>query len=514
MGVPVKRGALPIAALVVALPCTAHADPRPTEGGLWAFETDDVVETWDAPGGRIRVHYSSDGPNQTNMFDDDEDLVPDYVALVGTTVDDALTFFTDSGFRPPLPETEVGPELGGSAALDVYLIDFGGAADGALGIDDCTPAPVHCSAFVILENDFSGYGYPSIEVAVDTVGSHELFHAVQNAYARLPVWMSEGTATWAEKLYDPSSQDFINQCQGYMGDTGRPIYSPPPGPVPAFAYGTALWFDFLASRHDADIIEEILVELEASGDPDTAQYPMETAIEARGDSLLEAWPTFARWNLAAGFRTGAAESHPYAGQLDAITADAEGASFDLDARLFPLAASYWRLDHPGGVLYFGADQDLPGTRFSLHPVAEFAEDGAVGDAISTWDAEQAGAFAVFDGEDLPAGGYWIVATLAAIADGSSRARVCIGDETVIEPCDVAPDPGTDTDMGTGDGSTGGGPGSTGTPPDPDTGDDATDGDDTDEPPAQGDGGCGCRSAPSPTLALAMVLPVLFRRRRR
>jgi hypothetical protein len=47
---------------------------------------------------------------------------------------------------------------------------------------------------------------------VDTVGSHALFHAVQNAYASLPVWMSEGTAVWAEKQYDPRSQDFINQC--------------------------------------------------------------------------------------------------------------------------------------------------------------------------------------------------------------------------------------------------------------------------------------------------------------
>src|SRR5690606_634698 len=116
-----------------------------------------------------------------------------------------------------------------------------GAADGHFDVDACTGTPARCAGFFVIENDFAGYAYASVAEAVDTVVSHELFHAVQAAYVRdLPVYLSEGTATWAERAFRPDSRDFLRLCDAYLADTGRSLHKPPAGPAPAFAYGTAL----------------------------------------------------------------------------------------------------------------------------------------------------------------------------------------------------------------------------------------------------------------------------------
>ena len=134
--------------------------------------------------------------------------------------------------------------LGGSPAFDFYLVDFGGNADGMFGIDDCEGSI--CSGYMVMENDFQGYGYPSIEEAVMVLTSHEFFHAVQAAYnANQPSWISEGTAVWAEWFYEPEVQDFLGYASAYLGDLERSIYKPPAGVTTSFSYGTALFYAFM-----------------------------------------------------------------------------------------------------------------------------------------------------------------------------------------------------------------------------------------------------------------------------
>ncbi|MEM6993570.1 MAG: MXAN_6640 family putative metalloprotease [Myxococcota bacterium] len=426
----------------------ARAEERPTEGGLWSFDADDAVETWDTPEGAVRVHFSVNGPNAVSLVDGDDDGVPDYPQQVAREVVASLDMYIeDLGVRPPLPERRVGPALGGNAALDVYLVDFGGAADGRFGTDDCTDDG-RCSGFLVIENDFSGYGYPSVAVGVSVVASHELFHAVQAAYAPIPVWLSEGGATWATHRYDESLPDFVNACAGYLADTGRPIFEPPLGPVPAFAYGSALWWEFATRRHDDSLMDAMLDAIAEAPEGTEAQDVMDDVMADFGDSLFDAWPIFVQYNLASGFRAGGAASHPYAPSLPAIEADLEGTTIDVDARLFPLAAEYWRIDHPGGDLFAGADDALANSVVTLHPVADFASDGVVGEAIAGRDLSEAGSARLY--ESLPAGGYWLVATQAAVADGSARARVCIGSAEHVEQCGIEPvvdDTGVDTTDG-------------------------------------------------------------------
>ena len=89
---------------------------RPTEGGMFSYDSSDTVETYDQ--GMIRVHYSSSGSNVTRMDDLDGTGAPDYVELVAHTANDVLDSTADLGFLYPLSEHEVGlNDLGRHASI-------------------------------------------------------------------------------------------------------------------------------------------------------------------------------------------------------------------------------------------------------------------------------------------------------------------------------------------------------------------------------------------------------------
>lgn len=437
---------------------------RPNDGGLFGFDATDEVEVWDEPTGRIRVHYSVSGPNVTVLDDTDNDNVPDFAQDVAITTADVLDFFeSELGVRRPVSEAELelGP-LGGSGALDVYLLDFGGAADGSWGVDACDSSPLRCAGYFAMENDFVGYNYPSLHVAVEILTSHELFHGVAYAYtANLPVWFSEGTAVWAEQQYDPESPDFRWFAQKYFDDASRSIDRPPGGPVPTFAYSTGIFFDFLSLNYGVTIIHDFLSALDQAGNGEGALDAIESVLGGSGE-LQAAWLEFVTWNLATGPRAGALDGYPYATDFDGITASAEGSQIDDENRFYPLAASYFRLDHGGGPLWFGAEEAASDVYFQLHPVQNGGTDGPVEPAVATWTAAAAASFALDDGADFPAGGYWLIGTKPVRAIESSRIRFCLGSESTALDCAPAlvDPPGTDPG-GDGGCSTGGTPERTG-----------------------------------------------------
>jgi len=480
-----RAAALAGAVLVLAVSGTADAQ-RPTEGGLFSYDETDVVESWDEPTGRVRVHYSVEGNNVTLLADDDTDGIPDFAQDVANTAAAVLAFYEDDlGLRAPVSEEEMGlGELGGSYALDVYLVDFAGNGDGAFGIDTCDSDPFHCSGFLSIENDFYGYGYPSLQLAIDVLTSHELFHGVQQAYdSRQDSWFTEGTATWAERAYDPDSDDFLRFADAYLADTARSINRPPIGPVPSFAYGTCLWWDFLTTRFGADFMNDLLVAVESSAGTDDATLAVvEDLMVAAGDTLEDTWLDFAAWNLASGPRAGGIESYDYAADLDGVKPESFGNGLDDENRFYPLATTYYRLDHRGGPIWFGIDEAAPDLVFALHPVQGGTGDGVIDEAAAIWHGDQAGAWALADGQEFPAGGYWLYGVLPARADQSVRVRICVGAKDVATQCgpEVIDDP--------------------------------------DDPGDPGDPGGGCSTAPRgtglPWLLMAAVLLVTCTRRRK
>lgn len=426
----------------------AHAT-RPDEGGgTWHYDASDVLEYVDGPEGRVRVHYSVEGPNQTILTDDDGDGYPDYPEEVAAIAEDVLDFYAGLGFNRPLTESEMGLDpLGGSDALDFYLLDFQLEADGMFQTEKCANGV--CSGFMLMENDFSGYGYRTLNQAIEVLTSHELFHAVQAATAdNLPSWMSEGMAVWGEYAYDydVTGFDVLSFCDAYLDDTARPIYSPPAGMTTAWSYGTALFFIFLDLRDGSGVLADMLSDMYEQSS-DQAIDAVAQALQDNGDSIEEAWPVFVRWNLATGRRAGATESYPFADELQFVETTAKGETIEDENRFYPLAATYYELDHPGGELYFSTADDPAGLLFSLHPVDD---SGQVEDLATEWSPDGAGRI---DLGDFDAGTYFVVGTNPHLAEQSTKISFCLGDDATAQDCLPASDTGD-----TGAGGAGGGAG--------------------------------------------------------
>ncbi|PIE20266.1 MAG: hypothetical protein CSA66_00860 [Proteobacteria bacterium] len=441
---PRARRALLVAPLlaVAALAwAPAPARARPTDGGLFAYQPDDELTFYDSEDGRVRVHYSEAGPSVALLTDDDDDGVPDFVAAVADAWARAYDHYTkELGLRPPLSEQEAGlGPVGGSYAFDIYLVDFGGSSDGHFDVDGCVGSPPRCAGALVLENDFVGYPYPSPSYAAELLVSHELFHGVQAAYRHdLPVWASEGMAVWGSaQIGDPGFNDLLGFAGAYLDSTWRPLYKPPTGPVPAFAYGTAIWFDFLATRHDEAIVTELLEARLVEDDVVTA---MASVLEARGDALAEVWVDFCSWNLATGPLAGNLDGYAYAASLDGIMPESTTPTVDVEERFYPLSARFYGLNHGGGPLSFAVDAEAPELTFSLHPT-NASWDPA--EAIASWTGDEAAARALLEGQDLERGGYWLIVANTATSGSSAHVRVCVGDPALAEACvpeDVEPGP--------------------------------------------------------------------------
>ena len=401
---------------------------RPTEGGQYAFDDADVVTSLDSPNSGVRVWYSTEGPSVVLLDDADDNGLPDFAELVAAQAEDVVATYAEAGFRPPVADGV----KGGSDAMDAYLVDFAGKSDGQFVSESCDGAI--CSGYFVMENDFQGYGYPDVPEAVRVLTSHELFHAVQAAYnATSPVWFSEGTAVWAERFYDPDNSDFLSFCDAYLTDTGRSLDEPPAGPVPTFAYATALWWWYLSEQYGVGSIADLL---DRSADGEEILAAM-AEVEAQGGGTIEEdWSTFARWNLATGSRAGAAASYTFAADLREIRIRSEDASISDDNRFYPLAASYYSIQHPGGDLRFAIEESAPNLAFSVH--AADAEGRAL-DALQVFPGENA------DLGDQPAGTYWLVGSNPTLDTQSTKRLICFGGD--VSACGVPDSGGGSADSG-------------------------------------------------------------------
>ncbi len=402
---------LPIVAVLHFLP-TALA--RPTDGGSYAYDATDVVTSIDSAGGRARVWYSSSGPNVVKAGDTDGDGIPDFAETVAADADSVLATYADFGFRPLVSDGTAG----GSDALDVYLVDFGGDADGNYAPEHCT-ANI-CSGYFQMENDFQGYGYSSIDFAIETLTSHELFHAVQASYNDSEdSWYAEGTAEWAENFYDlaiggTGNADFESYCDYYLTDTGRSLDSPPAGPVPPFSYSTAIFWYFITQRYgDAWMLDYL--------DATANNEDLVQAIADRTD-LGTDFVDFAVWNLATGSLAGGlpdGAGYDFAASIGPPTMEAKGPSLDDDQRFYPLATTYYKLEWPGGDLQFGLAADAPDVTFQLWGLDANGH-------VNAMLANPASAAGVVDLGDYAAGDYYFFGVNATQAAESTKVEFCLG----------------------------------------------------------------------------------------
>jgi hypothetical protein len=324
----------------------------PASEETFRFDDDEVVERIDTE--RVRVHYTRSGRNAVPLVDLDGSGVPDYPELVAARYEDYLARYEALGFRPPVSDADLADDNGGDGRFDVYLVDFFGRADGAFQTDTCTNT---CVGYAVQENDFAGYGYPSLDVATRILATHELFHAVQSSYdAGQDGVFREGTAVWATEALEPELDDFERFIRGYLERPDRPLNRPASGVIlDPFNYGAALFFRFLTERFDdPDLVRRLLERVEdgARGIDDPEWYEALDALLAEDfeQTLSEAFVEFALWNVFTGPRSTRSPGLGYAeaARYPPVTIEANRLPFlDERPRHMQLATRYYELDPDG-----------------------------------------------------------------------------------------------------------------------------------------------------------------------
>ncbi len=488
----------------------------PGNGLMFNFEPADVVEAHGSAGGRFLVHFTRDGKNAVPAADVNADTVPDFVEEVASVYEEVLTKYHDElGFRAPVSDAGIA-DNGGDDRFDVYLVDFAGQGDGNYRDDACdNQDPQICAGYMVQENDFKGYGYPSTLIANRILGSHEFFHAVQSAYDNgQGSVIAEGSAVWATETFDPSLKDFEGFLPGYLDNPDRPLDKPLPGAVDPFSYGAGLYFEFLSEHYGVDTVRSLWERCENGANGVADPYwltELGPLLAQENTTFADAMVDFATWNLFTKQYADPTRSYAASGGYPLLKMeDVTAPHFDDGLRVFYASAQYFRLNPDGRaemtaaiVAPAAAPDETSDLRMLLAtragntyaPVKEVPDPTAGTETIDTASADKL-----------------VVVVVNTTTGGNSRKpALCIGTTDEVAACRAAflGGGGTGGAGGTGGGGTGGSGGGGGIPG---GGGGGTSGDDS--------GGCGCRTAGSSspeekgTFAAALALALALHRRRR
>ncbi|MCK6546413.1 hypothetical protein L6R52_11235 [Myxococcota bacterium] len=423
------------------------------------YDPNETVESWVSPAGRIRVHFSRTGRNAVLAADADTSGVPDFVELTGRTYDAVRDVYHGPlGLREPVSDAILGgANDGGDDLFDVYLVDFAGRGDGAYRQDACrNERPSECTGFMLQENDFRNYGYPSLEVAIKILASHEYFHAVQAAYdADQDVVFSEGTAVWATERFDVTLADFEAFIGAFLERPDRPLNVVSGGVVDAKSYGTAIFFQFLTERYDPLAVPSLLEDVAdgANGVADPEWFAdLDPWLQRRyGSSFAEALSDFAVWNLYLRERANAAWSYDRGNSYPAVTMEATTLPLHVTGpRYFSASAKYYSADVDGRAEATAALVVAPGEESELDGLRVFL--AAVRGRAVSMATELTDVTAGVETIDLEAADEVVAIVVNTNPSGNSkRPDLCFGAPAEVAACksDVlpAPDAGVALDSG-------------------------------------------------------------------
>lgn len=243
----------------------------------------------------FRIHYDTSGTKKILGWPDTS-----YLDAIAAAAENCWATEVDSwGFRPP-PSDGGDPDGGdGGPLYDIYVQDCSGYYGYCQGVYTQPGAPTNdCSSYVVIDNDYAGFGYPDPTDPMKVTVAHEFNHACQMAHDYTEgIWYMECTAVWAEdRVYDsindyvyylPYFYNSLYQSLEWEDGTGLRVY------------GSAAWNIFLGEHVSQDVIPDIWYECE---NPVSTYTAMQYAMTAHGTSLEDEFNEFAIWNWFTGSR--------------------------------------------------------------------------------------------------------------------------------------------------------------------------------------------------------------------
>jgi hypothetical protein len=208
---------------------------------------------------RFRIHYDTSGANKILNWPDTR-----YRDAVMAAAETSWTYeVTTLGFRQP-PADGSDPDGGGGNDLyDIYVLNLTNVYGYTQGSYTVPSTPQEdCTSFVVIDNDYAGFGYADPVLPMQVTVAHEFCHACQNAHDYTEaVWYKECTSTWMEDQVFDSVNDYVQYIPYFYNSTYRSLEYDD-GNVRIYA--SCVWNFLLAERHGNGIIPAIWYQCEGS----------------------------------------------------------------------------------------------------------------------------------------------------------------------------------------------------------------------------------------------------------
>ena len=247
--------------------------------------------------------------------------MPDYVDTVKGVMDTVWDTETGTlGFKTPKDDSTsdssvTDPKGNPNGEVDIFLENllpqglYGYCTSDDPHIGDSAYLFYDVSAYCVLDNDYTGYGYVDKGIPLKVTGAHEFFHAVQFAYDWTEDrWFMEGTAVWMEdEVFDSASgADFPDDNYQYLSVS--PLSSPQT-PLDKssgyWMYGTWIFWRFLGEYSfptggvlDSAIVKEIWENADASPVFTHDDYSTKAIVRSaatHGTNFFDLFATFGDW---------------------------------------------------------------------------------------------------------------------------------------------------------------------------------------------------------------------------
>jgi hypothetical protein len=250
--------------------------------------------TYDSPGGKFKIHYSTTGSNAVPTADvAPANGIPDYVEWLASYSDSSYRaeVITLVQFEPPSDGT-----LGGDSRYDIYTEEMG--YYGYTQPEGAGPNPWNDrSSYISVHRNFLGFP-PNDDPDGDQKGAakvtvaHEYYHAVQFAYdASEDLWFMEASATWMEDyVFDP-----VNDNYNYLSDWfNYPDYSLNYSSATSLhPYSAFIWPKYLSQNFGDTIMPEIWNQCISA-----SSYPALTSVlSTHGTTFTVQFAEFCVWNF-------------------------------------------------------------------------------------------------------------------------------------------------------------------------------------------------------------------------
>jgi hypothetical protein len=241
----------------------------------------------------FRIHYDTSGIHEI--------LSAAYLDSIEIAAEHSWACLIEGlGFREPPPDGSDPDGGGGSDHYDIYVQSLAGVYGYCTQSYTVPGTPqTDCTSYLVIDNDYAGFGYPDPADPMKVTAAHEFGHACQNAHDYTEeTWYKECTSVWVEDYCYDDIDDYVQYLPYFLNSPYRSLdWDDATG---LRIYGSCVWNHWLAQYHEPACVVAMWYAAEGSA-PTYSVFDIVLS-GSYGSSLEEALGWFAVWNFFTGSR--------------------------------------------------------------------------------------------------------------------------------------------------------------------------------------------------------------------